>query len=138
MPARDLYHHAVKSSLIKEGWDITADPYHIKYKEIDLYADLAAERPIAAQRQGEQIIVEIKSFVGRSPMQDFHGAVGQYVIYRDLLSKTAPEYKIYLAIDDITHQNFFQREGIQFLRKENQMLLIVVDIDKEEIAQWVH
>lgn len=52
MPAKDLYHDAVKLALIKEGWMITADPYKIKYQEIDLYADLAAELPIAAERQG--------------------------------------------------------------------------------------
>jgi predicted RecB family endonuclease len=82
MPAKDLYHDAVKSALIKEGWIITADPYKIKYREIDLYADLAAELPIAAERQGQKIVVEIKSFVGRSLMTDFHNAVGQYTVYR--------------------------------------------------------
>ena len=66
MPARDLYHDAVKSALIKEGWLILADPYRIRYKDLDLYADLAAERPIAAERDDQKIVVEIKSFVGRS------------------------------------------------------------------------
>lgn len=92
-----------------------ADPYRIQYKDIDLYADLAAERPIAAERGNEKIVVEIKSFVGRSLMTDFHNAVGQYTVYRSLLERTAPDYKLYLAIDDITHQNFFQRDGIDFL-----------------------
>jgi hypothetical protein len=31
---------------------ITADPYLIRYKDVDLFADLAAEKPIAAERQG--------------------------------------------------------------------------------------
>ena len=26
MPAKDLYHEAVKNALIKDGWTITADP----------------------------------------------------------------------------------------------------------------
>jgi hypothetical protein len=34
----------------------------IKYED----ADLAAEKPIAAERQGQKIVVEIKSFIGRS------------------------------------------------------------------------
>ena len=66
MPAFDLYHDAVKQALIKEGWTITADPYRIQFQELDLYADLAAELPIAAERQGQKIVVEVKSFVGRS------------------------------------------------------------------------
>ena len=66
MPAKDTYRHAVKNSLLKDGWTITADPYFIKYEDADLYADLAAEKPIAAERQGQKIVVEIKSFIGRS------------------------------------------------------------------------
>ncbi len=29
MPAKDIYHDAVKNALIKDGWTITADPYPI-------------------------------------------------------------------------------------------------------------
>ena len=32
MPARDLYHDAVKAALIKDGWTITDDPFMIKRK----------------------------------------------------------------------------------------------------------
>lgn len=66
MPAKDTYHHAVKNALLKDGWTITADPYLIKYEDAELYADLAAEKPIAAERQGQKIVVEIKSFIRRS------------------------------------------------------------------------
>lgn len=106
MPAKDLYYDAVKSALIKDSWTILADPYLIKYKDIDLYADLAAERPISVEREGQKIVVEIKSFVGRSLMTDFHLAVGQYKVYQTLLQETVPECDLYLAIDDITYNNF--------------------------------
>jgi hypothetical protein len=137
MPVRDIYHNAVKSALIKDGWIITADPYRINYKEIDLYADLAAEQQMAAERQGQKIIVEIKSFVGRSLMTDFHQAVGQYMVYRMLLEKTAPEYRLYLAIDDITHISFFKRAGMEFLVQASQIDLLVVDVDRQEIVEWI-
>jgi hypothetical protein len=136
MPARDLYHDAVKTALIKEGWNILADPYRIQYKDVDLYADLAAERPIAIEREGQKIVVEIKSFVGRSLMTDFHLAVGQYNVYKMLLQETAPEYDLYLAIDDITYSNFFKREGIEFLVRSSQIKFFVVNIDEQEIVQW--
>jgi hypothetical protein len=137
MPARDLYHDAVKTALIKDGWDILADPYRIQYKDVDLYADLAAERPIAAEREGQKIVVEIKSFVGRSPMTDFHNAVGQYAVYRGLIQATEPTYQLYLAIDDITYENFFTREGIAFIIRTSQIFLLVVNIDQQEIVQWI-
>jgi hypothetical protein len=137
MPAKDLYYDAVKSALIKDSWTILADPYLIKYKDIDLYADLAAERPISVEREGQKIVVEIKSFVGRSLMTDFHLAVGQYKVYQTLLQETVPECDLYLAIDDITYNNFFRREGIKFLVRSNQIKFFVVNIDEQEILQWL-
>lgn len=138
MPAQDIYHNEVKNALLKDGWTITADPYFIKYEDAELYADLAAEKPIAAQRQGQKIVVEIKSFVGRSLIYDFHGALGQYMVYRNLIELTEPEYKLYLAIDDFVYTNFFLRKSIQLLTNENKLLLMVVEMEKEEILQWIN
>jgi len=56
MPAKDIYHNAVKNVLLKDGWTITADPYFIKYEDAELYADLAEEKPIAAEREKEEIL----------------------------------------------------------------------------------
>ncbi|MDJ0659271.1 MAG: XisH family protein [Crocosphaera sp.] len=137
MPAKDTYHDAVKNALIKEGWMITADPYRIKYKDAELFADLAAEKAIAAERSGHKIVVEIKSFLSPSPMRDFEVALGQYILYRDLIKLTEPEYTIYLAIKDGIYVNFFQRDSIKEISKINQLLLIVVDMEQEEILEWI-
>lgn len=137
MPAKDLYHDAVKNALIKDGWSISADPYIIKYKDAELYADLAAEKPIAAERQGQKIVVEIKSFVGKSMMYDFHSALGQYIVYRNLLQLTEPDYTLYLAIDDVVYQSFFQRQSIKAITRLNQLLLTIVNVEKEIIMQWI-
>ncbi len=96
MPAKDTYHKVVKNALIKDGWTITFDPYPIKYEEVKLVADLAAKKTIAATRQGQNIVVEIKSFLSRSPMREFETALGQYLIYQTFLSLTHPDYKVYL------------------------------------------
>ncbi|MDY7022131.1 MAG: XisH family protein [Cyanobacteriota bacterium] len=137
MPARDLYHEAVKKALIKDRWVITADPYIIKYEDAELYADLAAEKPIAAEREGQSIVVEIKSFIGKSPMTDFHNALGQYIVYRNLLQLTAPNYQLFLAIDDITYSDFFQRPSIQVIIQQNNLYLLIVNIEQEQIEQWI-
>jgi hypothetical protein len=39
MPARDIYHDAVKNALVKEGWIITDDPLHLKWGHKDMYVD---------------------------------------------------------------------------------------------------
>src|SRR5260370_40737702 len=98
MPAPDIIHNAVKNALIKDGWTITADPYTIEYKEITPFADLGAERPIAAERAGRKIVVEIKSFLNPSRIRDLELALGQYDLYRGYLELTAPEHELYLAV----------------------------------------
>jgi hypothetical protein len=106
MAQLDKIHSSVKNALIKDGWTITADPFRIEFEEYRLYADLSAERPTAAIRESEKIVVEIKSFLNRSSVSDFEQALGQYLIYRRLLSKLEPETKIYLAISEATYTDF--------------------------------
>ncbi|MGB3203973.1 MAG: XisH family protein [Crinalium sp.] len=137
MPAKDIYHNAVKNALIKDGWIITADPYKIKYKDAELFADLAAEKPILAEQNGRTIIVEIKSFLSPSPMRDFEMALGQYTLYRNFILLSNPDYQIYLAIKESTYENFFKRESISLIIRLNQLKLIIVDMENEEILQWI-
>lgn len=52
MPAIDLYHDAVKRALIKEGWNITHDPFHLRWGRKDMYVVLGAKRLLVAERAG--------------------------------------------------------------------------------------
>ena len=56
---------------------ITHDPLSIKIDQIDFYIDLGAERMLAAQKSGQKIAVEIKSFLGASVVSEFYVALGQ-------------------------------------------------------------
>ncbi len=71
-------------------------------------------------------------------MYDFHNALGQYIVYRNLIQLTEPEYKLYLAIDDIVYEEFFQRKSVQAVIAQNSLLLMIVDTEKEEIQQWIN
>ncbi|MEH2180635.1 XisH family protein [Nostoc sp.] len=137
MPAKDVYHDAVKNALIKDGWIITADPYPIKYEEVKLFADLAGEKTIAASREGKQIVIEIKSFLSRSPMRDFETALGQYLIYKALLSLEYPEQQLYLAISEIIYEDFFQKVAIKLILAKYQVLLLVINMNQQEIVKWI-
>ncbi|HAX80419.1 MAG TPA: XisH protein [Cyanobacteria bacterium UBA11372] len=137
MPARDVYHQAVKFALIKDGWTILAEDYVLQYGEDKVYADIAAEQTIAAQKQGRKIIVEVKSFLGRSFINDLEGAVGQYVIYRDILEETNSDFKIYLAITKAVYKNNFQRKLAQTILKRNQINLLIIEPENEVIEQWI-
>jgi hypothetical protein len=87
MPARDIFHDAVKNALVKEGWIITADPLFIQFGGVDMYVDLGAEKVIAAEKAGRKIAVEVKSFASASLLSEFHTALGQFLNYRWALAE---------------------------------------------------
>jgi hypothetical protein len=103
-----------------------------------LYADLGAERPIAAERNGQKLVVEVKSFIGASKIQDLKEALGQYDIYRYLLEETAPDRKLYIAISKVAHNTFFTQDVTQLILNRHQLPIIVVDLETEEIMQWIN
>jgi len=98
MPAHDLYHNAVRNALIKDGWTITDDPFRLSYGGEDVYVDLGAEKVFAAEKNGRKIVVEIKSFLGHSEVKDLHDALGQYVMYRDIMLANVMARTLYLAV----------------------------------------
>jgi hypothetical protein len=136
MATADIIHNAVKNALIKDSWSITHDPYVIKYEEVTLFADLGAERAIAAELAGIKIIVEVKSFFGRSPIQDIKIALGQYDLYQGFLEVLTPERKLYLAISKKIYDTLFEQKAIQLIVQRYELPLLIVDIEKEEIVKW--
>ncbi len=137
MPAKDIYHDAVKNALIKDGWTILSDPYLLRYEDADLYADLFAEKALFAEHEGRKIVVEIKSFINPSPMRDFENALGQYILYRDILELGNKDYELYLAVRDTIFNTFFQRKSIQAVVKRHQIKFLIFNDEREEIISWI-
>ncbi|GFE71258.1 hypothetical protein CFPU101_38680 [Chroococcus sp. FPU101] len=82
MSAKDIFHEVVKQALQKEQWVITNEPLKFKYGNVNFQIDLSAERLVAAEKEGEKIAVEIKSFLNPSAITDFYAALGQFLSYR--------------------------------------------------------
>lgn len=133
--AKDRFHNAVRTALEKEGWTITADPYEVSVGEADFEIDLAAEL-LAAERAGEKIAVEIKSFIGRSNVSEFHTALGQFLNYQFALEEFDPQRKLYLAVPESIYKSFFQRRFTQSVVKRTQLNLLVYNEKQESIVQW--
>lgn len=112
--AKDRFHDAVRIGLEKEGWIVTDDPYELSVGGVDFEIDLAAEM-LAAERAGEQIAVEVKSFIRRSAVSDFHTALGQFINYQIALEEIDPQRKLYLAVPEAIYSSFFQRRFIQLV-----------------------
>ena len=137
MPAFDFIHTPVRNALIKDGWTITADPYTVRHENLKVFADIAAERVLAAERGTEKIAVEIKTFAGRSPITEFEKALGQYLLYASVMEDAEPERIVYLAIRDVVYAEFFHQNSIQKLLRRYNVLLMIVNMEEEEISEWI-
>lgn len=137
MPAKDIYHECVKNALIKDGWQITHDPLSLKIGKKDIFIDIAAEKIIAAEKQGTKIAVEIKSFVGISEVEDLKNALGQYILYEKILQRLESERILYLAIRETVFNKIFTEEIGKILLEDNTIKLIVFDSQAEAITKWI-
>ncbi len=137
MPARDRYHEHVKSALRKEGWTITHDPLRLHWGLKDMYVDLGAEQLLGAEKGTRKIAVEVKSFVGVSEMDDLGKAIGQYVVYHDVLLQVEPERDLYLAVNEETFANLFEEPIGKLLLANRRVRLLVFDPLAEVIRQWI-
>jgi hypothetical protein len=134
--AKDLFHDVVRRALEKEGWTITDDPLFISFGGVDMYIDLGAEQIIGAERNGEKIAIEVKSFVGPSETTEFNAALGQFLKYQLALEVEQPDRTLYLAIPVDTYRSFFSLELPRLLIQRYQVHLIVYSPRMEEIIKW--
>jgi hypothetical protein len=137
MARKDLYHQSVRTALERDGWNITDDPLDLTVGEVELLADLGAERVIGAQKGMDKIAIEIKSFVAQSPVSEFHKALGQYENYRLSLEEIDPNRSILLAIPEAAWNGFFQRPFIQKAIQRHQISLIIFDPHQSIIVKWI-
>ncbi len=137
MPAKDLFHDAVKSALIKDGWIITHDPLTLDFGFTDAYIDLGAKRILSAEKGGEKIAVEIKSFVGKSEFYDFHLALGQFISYRSALKRLESDRLLFLGVPEDTFNTLFQQQFIAEILEENDVKIVVYNSIREEIIEWI-
>ena len=137
MPAKDIFHDCVRTALLKDGWTITHDPLSLRIGKKDLFIDLGAERLLAAEKSNQRIAVEVKSFVSTSEIRDLEVALGQYVLYQNVLSLSEPDRVLYLAIRDAVFVDLFQEEVGKLLLERQVVKLMIFDPTQEAIARWI-
>lgn len=136
--AKDAIHDSIKNALLKDGWAITAEFLQIEYEELEIFADLVAERkPIVAEKNDKKIIVEVKTFAGRSFIRELQQALGQYDLYREIITLAGLDYELYLAVSSLVYEAFFLRKGTHEIVQRRHLKLLVVDVEREEVVQWI-
>lgn len=137
MPAKDIYHDSVRNALIKDRWTITHDPLTLRVGRKDLFIDLGAEKFLAAEKQGRKIAVEIKSFVGASEVEDLKNALGQYILYQNVMELSQPERELFLAVRTNIYSELFEELIGRVLLDKKLIKLIVFDSKDEVITKWI-
>jgi hypothetical protein len=136
--ARDTYHDAVRAALEAEGWTITHDPYMVSAGTRNLRIDLGAERLIAAEKAGETIAVEVKSFVGISSLHEFYKAVGQFDYYKFSLAKQDAERILFLAVPFDFFEEFVEEDvHNQAYIADRHIRIIVYSPDTATLLKWI-
>jgi XisH protein len=136
--AKDIYHYQVRTALEKDGWIITDDPLTLQFGSRSVFVDLGAKKLLAAERDGQRIAVEIKSFVGKSLVKDWENAIGQYILYLKIISKKEPDRTLYLAITEEIYTSFFNEDIVQVVLEDGVIKIIVVDTIQEVITRWIN
>ena len=128
----------VKSALEKDGWTITFNPLRLVVDNVEIQIDLGAEQqPIAAEKDGEKIAVEIKSFVVPSDINELEKAIGQYQLYSAILMAKEPDRALYLAVPEAAYYEVFSKPIVNQLVKSLRIRLIVFNKIKSRITQWI-
>lgn len=138
MPKLDDCHLQIVHALEKDGWIVTDSPYVLPLPgtgrrplQIDLYA----------QRYGGDqlttiIIVEVKCFSNTSAAwDDLYSAIGQYIVYRNLLRRRGVSDTLYLAVPSHAYEGIIGQVALPIM-DEIQIKMVVVDIGREVIEQW--
>ncbi len=134
----DIYHNLVKEALEKEGWLITHDPYllSVGIGSRKVAADLGAEKIIIAEKGVEKILVEVKSFITASNINELHHSVGQYDFYALLLEEQEPERIPFLAMPNDAYEDLIREPIIQAFLDRHKVKLIIYDTQAPIIYQW--
>lgn len=138
MPARDIYHDQVRNALINDGWIITHDPLTLQVGKRYVHIDLGAEGVIAAEKANLKIAVEVKSFIGKSDVDDLEKALGQYVLYHKHLKNSEPDRKLYLAVPNEVYATLFEEPIGEVLLQDGTLCLLVFKEGQEEILKWIN
>lgn len=138
MAAKDKFHFAARHALEKDGWTITHDPYVLNFLGKRQEADLGAEKAIAAEKDNQKILVEIKSFLSESPFGDYYEALGQYLSYQLGLTTIDPMRETWLAITTTTYKRLQMYGPIMAGFAEFKVNLLIFDPETETIKLWQH
>jgi len=136
MPALDSCHPQIVRALEKAGWLVRPKPVELSSPVNLLYADIEAFRTTEDDEQ-EIIILEAKCFLNpNTSMHDLYVAVGQYLVYQDLMRRSNIHNPLYLAIPTEVYYRIFEPIAGP-IASRNEMKIVLVNLEDEVIERWL-
>jgi len=137
MSAKDKYHEDVRIALQKANWIITHDPYFLRLEGVNFPVDLGAEKMLAAEKENQKILVEVKSFISESIPNEFHTALGQYLDYETGLEEYDPQRELFLAVSKIAFNKIKEIPILMTVLSKYKVNIIVFDPFEKTVQQWI-
>lgn len=134
MPAKDHYHDTVVRALSKDGWIVTDEQFTLVLDTRHLWVDLRAEN-----RKGDKIVlIEIKGFETKGSIIEYLMlALGQYVLYNEVVKANRLADDLYLAIPVAAYESIFAEDAGKYAIMGGGLQLLVFDPATEEIILWI-
>ncbi|MCU0481845.1 MAG: hypothetical protein MUE54_11655 [Anaerolineae bacterium] len=135
MPAVDTCQPQVIRALEKDGWRINYT--HVRLVEGNRLIMLDIQASYSANGGSRQILLaEIKCFANSTEYsRDLYVAIGQYLIYQEVLNGLNDSTPLYLAIPIHAYRVVFDEVALRVINRV-KMKMIVVDIEQEVIVEW--
>lgn len=135
--AKDKFHDIVKEALEKEGWLVTDDAFQPYAAQEPSMIDLESEPVILAEKEGEKIAVEVKSFTQAAIRMAFYEALGQYLGYSMAMKEVDVAQNFYLAISKEIRHHLEDYSIIKQSIKEQKVKLLIFDLATQKIIEWI-
>ena len=136
MPKLDYCHPQMVRAFHKEKWEVALTPRRIKRGKRTIHIDIEAWRNMNGKLQ-QVLLAEVKCFANRSSTtRELYSAIGQYIIYRTILAELNIAIPLYLAVPKAVYDSVFD-VSVRRAMSDNTMKMVIVDLDKEIITQWI-
>lgn len=135
MSATDSCEPQVIIALKKEGWIVEQRQFRIRlgFPKRFGFVDLLLQKALQ-----HILIVEIKCFSNISSILDeFYHVAGQYMVYREGLDMRGLNEPLFLCIPLEAYHGLTKYEAVMRTLKNAKINLIIVDLNLEEIVQWI-
>ena len=92
---------------------------------------------LAAEKENQKILVEVKSFISESIPNEFHTALGQYLDYETGLEEYDPQRELFLAVSKIAFTKIKEIPILMTVLSKYKVNIIVFDPFEKTVQQWI-